>query len=82
MPSVQAWLRSQRRIVARAVAQSTDAARNCAGSPRPSAQVTTLEPAGAFGAVAVCAPPDFRIDYYRWPQVEFLELLKRRTVMT
>ena len=36
-----------------------------------------------FGqSVAVCAPPDFRIDYYRWPQVEFLELLKRRTVMT
>lgn len=36
-----------------------------------------------FGqTVAVCAPPDFHIDYFRWHQIEFLELLSRRTVLT
>lgn len=36
-----------------------------------------------FGdSVAVCAPTDHRIDYHRWHQIEFVALLKRRTVLT
>lgn len=35
-----------------------------------------------FGTtVAVCAPADFRIEYYRWSEIEFLELIGRKTVM-
>lgn len=31
-----------------------------------------------FGkSVAVCAPSDHRIDYYRWHQIEFLNLIRR-----
>ncbi len=58
LPSVQEWLDSHFCIVARAVAQSTAVARSCTVSARPSLQATTLEPAGAFGAVAFFdAPP-------------------------